>query len=237
VELLRLRADAPFDAPAPPSGRRWLHHGSSISHGYIASGIGSTWPVATARTAGVELTSVAFSGNALLDQLTARTMRDAPADLISVKIGINVVNGDMMRLRIFRTAVQGFLDTIRDGHPTVPLLVVSPIFCGPVEVAAGPTIQDPSRADLWTITAGTVDDVRDGKLSLGVIRTELARIVGERAEFDPAIHYLDGLELYGPDDADHLPLPDNLHPGDDVQALMAARFVDRVFRPGGAFAS
>jgi hypothetical protein len=236
VELLGLRADAPMDAPVAPSGRRWLHHGSSISHGYIASGIGATWPVATARTAGVELTSVAFSGNALLDPLTARTMRDTPADLISVKIGINVVNGDMMRLRIFRTAVHGFLDTIRDGHPTAPLLVVSPIFCEPVEDSAGPTMQDPERSEPWSIAAGTPEDVLAGKLSLGVIRAELARIVAERAEFDPAIRYLDGLELYGPADAERMPLPDNLHPGDDVQALMASRFVERAFGPGGAFA-
>jgi hypothetical protein len=236
VELLGLRADAPVEPPRAPSGRRWLHHGSSISHGYIASGIGATWPVATARTAGVELTSVAFSGNALLDPLTARTMRDTPADLISVKIGINVVNGDLMRLRIFRTAVHGFLDTIRDGHPTVPLLVVSPIFCDPVELAAGPTIQDPGRAEPWTISAGTVDDVSDGKLSLAVIRDELARIVAARAELDPRIHYLSGLELYGAHDAELMPLPDNLHPGDDVQALMASRFIERAFGPGGAFA-
>ncbi|WP_345763639.1 SGNH/GDSL hydrolase family protein [Diaminobutyricibacter sp. McL0608] len=237
VELLGLRTDAPVEAPVAASGRTWLHHGSSISHGYIASGIGATWPVATARATGAELTSVAYSGNAVLDPLTARTMRDTPADLISVKIGINIVNGDLMRLRIFRTAVHGFLDTIRDGHPTTPLLVVSPIFCGPVEVAAGPTIQDPARTEPWTITAGTVDDVNAGKLSLGVVRAELERIVRERAQLDPAIRYLDGLELYGPDDAELLPLPDNLHPGDDVQALMATRFAERVFGPGGAFSA
>ena len=53
-------------------------------------------------------------------------MRDTPADLISVKIGINLVNTDLMRLRAFGPAVHGFLDTIREGHPSTPLLVVSP---------------------------------------------------------------------------------------------------------------
>lgn len=229
VELLGLRADAPVEPPAPPAGRRWLHHGSSISHGYSASRIGATWPVAAARAAHAELTSVAYSGNALLDQLTARTIRDAPADLISLKLGINIVNGDMMRLRIFRTAVHGFLDTIRDGHPTTPLLVVSPIFCEPVEDAAGPTIQDPTRADPWTITAGTPEQVAEGKLSLGVIRRELERIVRERAADDANLHYLDGLKLYGRDDARRMPLPDNLHPADDVQGLIAERFVPLAF--------
>lgn len=237
VELIGLRADAAIHPPAAATGRRWLHHGSSISHGYIATRTSRTWPVTAARSAGVELTSAAFSGNALLDQLTARTMRDTPADVISVKLGINVVNGDLMRARIFRSAVHGFLDTIRDGHPDAPLLVISPIFCAPVEELPGPTVQDPTRSDLWNITRGRADELAEGKLSLGVIREELRRIVAQRSNEDPALHYLDGHALYGPADADALPLPDNLHPGDDVQALMAERFARLAFGPGGAFAA
>jgi hypothetical protein len=34
-----------------------------------------------------------------VDQFTARVIRDSPADVISVKLGINVVNLDAMRLR------------------------------------------------------------------------------------------------------------------------------------------
>ena len=73
-------------------------------------------------------------------------MRDTPADLISVKIGINLVNTDLMRLRAFAPAVHGFLDTIRDGHPTTPLLVVSPLFCPIHEDTPGPTAPDSERA-------------------------------------------------------------------------------------------
>lgn len=236
VELLALRADAPVLPPAASRGPRWLHHGSSISHGYIASRTSRTWPVAAARAAGADLLSVAFSGNAVLDPLTARTMRDAPADVISLKVGINIVNGDLMRLRVFRTAVHGFLDTVRDGHPDAPLLVVSPLFCEPVETSAGPTIQDPGREDLWTISAGTPEEVAEGKLSLAVIRAELERVVRERSAGDPALHYLDGLRLYGAEDAERMPLPDNLHPGDDVQGLIAERFARLAFGPGGPFA-
>lgn len=229
VELLELWTDAPVTGPAPAERLRWLHHGSSISHGYVASSTTATWPVAAAQASQVELTSLAFSGNAMLDQLTARTMRDVPADFISIKVGINLVNADAMRMRVFRTAVHGFLDTIRDGHPDTPLLVVSPIFCGPVEDAAGPTIQDPARTEPWTTTAGTVEEASAGKLSLSGIRAELSRIVEQRREWDPAIHYLNGLDLYGAADAETMPMPDNLHPADDVQALMAERFVELVF--------
>lgn len=235
VELVALRADAPVDLPLAPAGPRWLHHGSSISHGYLATRTSRTWPVAAARAVGAELTSAAFSGNALLDQLTARTMRDTPADLISVKVGINVVNGDLMRRRIFRSAVHGFLDTLRDGHPETPLLVVSPVFCEPVEQLPGPTVQDPARTEPWTITAGRAEELAEGKLNLGIIREELELAVALRSKRDGNLHYLDGLALYGPEDAERMPLPDNLHPGDDVQQLIAERFARLAFGPGGAF--
>jgi hypothetical protein len=88
------------------------------------------WPLLAASLGGVELVNLGFSGSALRDPFTARTMSTTPADLISVKIGINLVNTDLMRLRAFRPAVHGFLDTIRDGHPDAPLIVVSPIYCG-----------------------------------------------------------------------------------------------------------
>jgi hypothetical protein len=226
VELLGLSADA-LVLPATASDRpRWLHHGSSISHGYIASRTTNTWPVIAARGLGFDLTSVAYSGNALLDQLTARTIRDTPADLISLKLGINVVNGDHMRRRVFRSAVHGFLDTIRDGHPATPILVISPIHCPPVERVPGPTYAVPDRTPLWVESRGRAEELAEGKLSLEVIRDELRAIVDLRREWDAALGYLDGSELYGAEDNARMPLPDNLHPADDVNALLAERFTN-----------
>ncbi|WP_194410858.1 SGNH/GDSL hydrolase family protein [Microbacterium cremeum] len=230
VELLGLSADAALAPPADGGRRRWVHHGSSISHGYLASRTTRTWPVIAAQSMGLELVNLAYSGNALLDQSTARTLRDTPGDVMSVKLGINIVNGDMMRLRVFRSAVHGFLDTIRDGHPDTPLLVVSPVSCPPVEDLPGPTIFDPTRTDKWVTTAGTREQLAEGKLSLAVIRRELAEIVAARRSEDPHIDHLDGSLLYSAADSERLPMPDNLHPGDDVNALIAARFAERAFR-------
>ena len=53
---------------------------------------------------------------------------------------------DVMRLRAFAPAVHGFLDTIRDGHPTTPLLVVSPVLCPIHEDTPGPTHAGTSTA-------------------------------------------------------------------------------------------
>ena len=126
THLVALRTDAPVE-PVPDRGRKvWLHHGSSISHGSFAASPTTTWPALAAALGGVELINLGLGGNALLDPFTARTLRDTPADLLSVKIGINLVNADVMRLRAFGPAVHGFLDTVREGHPTTPLLVVSP---------------------------------------------------------------------------------------------------------------
>lgn len=228
VEILALRADAPVARPAQLPRVRWLHHGSSISHGYRADSTTGTWPVVAALAVDVTLTNVAFSGSAMLDPFTARTMRDQPADIISLKVGINLVNGDTMRMRTFRPAVDGFLDTLREGHASTPVVVISPIYCEPVELAAGPTVQDPTRPYEWSIAGGTEADVALGKLSLGSIRAALADIVERRRAGDPNLHYVDGSTLYGALDAERMPLPDNLHPGPDVQRLIGERFADQV---------
>lgn len=229
VELLELRADAPVTAVPEDGAPRWVHHGSSISHGYRAATTTGTWPVVAALKAGAHLTNLSFSGNAVLDPFTARTIRDTPADLITLKLGINVVCGDVMRLRAFRPAVEGFIDTVRDGHPDTPIVLVSPIRCAPVETSAGPTVQDPDRSEEWSIAAGTEADVKAGKLSLRVIRAELSSIVDRRrGEGDSRLHYCNGLSLYGEREAAAMPLPDNLHPGPDVQRLIGERFADRV---------
>ena len=76
-----------------------------------------------------------------------------PADLISLKLGINVVNGDTMRERTFVPAVHGFLDTIRERHPDVPVAVVTPIICPVAEDHPGPDGPRRARAVLRSSSA------------------------------------------------------------------------------------
>ncbi|MFE4693107.1 GDSL-type esterase/lipase family protein [Streptomyces sp. NPDC056749] len=236
TELVALRTDAPVE-PVPVADRAvWLHHGSSISHGSDAASPTTTWPALAAALGGVELVNLGFAGSALLDPFTARTMRDAPADLISVKAGINLVNTDVMRLRAFTPAVHGFLDTVREGHPTTPLLVVSPILCPIHETTPGPSAPDHralSEGRLSFSAAGDPAETAAGKLTLSTVRDELARIVAQRAAEDPNLHYLDGRELYGEADSAELPLPDALHPDAATHRRMGERFARLVFRPGG----
>ncbi|MFQ6148112.1 SGNH/GDSL hydrolase family protein [Streptomyces seoulensis] len=240
TELVALRTDAPV-GPAPDRGRRvWLHHGSSISHGSDAASPTTTWPALAASRAGVELINLGLGGSALLDPFTARALRDTPADVISLKIGINLVNADLMRLRAFGPAVHGFLDTVRDGHPSTPLLVVSPILCPIHEDTPGPTAPDLAALAAGRPrfrAAGDPAERAAGKLTLAVIRDELARIVEQRAAEDPHLHHLDGRALYGEADAAELPLPDELHPDAATHRRMGERFAELVFAAGGPFAA
>jgi hypothetical protein len=238
TELIALHTDAPIEALPDRGNRVWLHHGSSISHGSNAANPSSTWPALAASLSGVELVNLGFGGGALLDPFMARVMRDTPADLISIKIGINVVNHDLMRLRAFVPAVNGFLDTIREGHPATPLLVVSSILCPIHEDTPGPSAPDAealAEGRLRFRATGDPAELASGKLTLNVIRDELARIVHQRATEDPNVGYLDGRDLYGETDLADLPLPDELHPDAATHLRIGERFARLVFASGGLF--
>ncbi|MEU3056143.1 GDSL-type esterase/lipase family protein [Streptomyces griseus] len=237
AELIDLRTDAPVTAVAPSGRRVWLHHGSSISHGSAAASSATAWPALAAAAADVELVNLSLAGNALLDPFTARALRDTPADLISVKIGINLVNHDALGQSDFGPAVHRFLDTVRDGHPATPLLVVSPVLCPAQEDTPGPAAPDVSDGRVRFTALGDPADAARGKLTLRVVRAELARIVAERAADDPRLSYLDGLTLYGEADHAELPLPDRLHPDAAAHRRMGERFAASAFGPGGPFAT
>jgi len=236
--LVALRADAPVE-PLPETGRRrWVHHGSSISHGSSSASPTATWPALAAARGGVDLVNLGLGGSALLDPFVARLLRDTPADLISLKLGINLVNADLLRRRALGPAIHGYLDTIREGHPTTPLLVVSPILCPIHEETPGPSLPDLAawaEGRLGFVAGGDPAEVARGRLTLSVIREDLARIVAQRRATDPNLHYLDGRELYGEADHATLPLEDGLHPGPDAQRLIGERFAALVFAEGGVF--
>lgn len=256
TELIAFDTEEPVEpAPYPHSTVRWVHHGSSISHGAVAVGASHAWPAVAAREitaqypAGqssttqhstgqrpIDLMNLGFAGNAKLDPFTARTISRRPADVISLKLGINVVNGDSHSLRSFTPAVHGFLDTIRDRHAETPVLVVSPLWCGIHEHTPGPVecfdVEGTDGIRSVFRAAGSPDDVDRGRLTLQLVRAELERIVALRAADDPNLHFLSGLRLYGEQDSADYPLPDDLHPDTDAHRLIGRRFAEEVLRAG-----
>jgi len=211
VLLHSLSADASIEPAPAPDAPVWIHHGSSISHGLETDGPLASWPMQASRALGLELLNLGFAGNAMLDPFVARAIAARPADVITLKLGINIVNGAAMTERTFVPALHGFLDLVREGHPTTPVALVTAIACPIHEETAGPTVEEsPGRFS----AAGT------GTLTLARTRSLIGAVVAARA--DPQLHLVDGLGLFGPDDAGLL--YDNLHPDQAGHDLMASRF-------------
>ncbi len=187
-----------------PERTQWITHGSSITHCRAAASPAFTWPAIVARAKDWDLLNLGFGGQCKFDQIVARTIRDMPADRISLCLGINTTTA-LYGMRTWQSAVEGFVMTVRDGHPHTPLLIISPILSPPREKG-----NDDIPCNIGLIT----------------MRETLEDIVQRfQARGDSAIHYMDGLQIIGPGDESHM--PDELHPDADGIKLMAQRFLDR----------
>jgi hypothetical protein len=217
---LVLDADATLETAGSESRPRWIHYGSSISHCMEAVEPALTWPAVAARRAGLALQNLGFGGQCHLDQFVARTIRDAGADVITLKTGINIINMDSMRERIFAPALHGFLDTIREGRPDTPIAVISPIYCPSAETAPGPTLANEAGR---FVTVPGHEAIRNGCMHLVRMRQIIAGVIeARRRAGDSNLQYVDGLSLFGA--ADAADLPDDLHPNPAGYVRMGERF-------------
>ncbi|MDP7636716.1 MAG: SGNH/GDSL hydrolase family protein [Phycisphaerae bacterium] len=183
---------------------KWITYGSSITHCGGAGSPSFTWPAIVSRAKNLNLTSLGFGGQCHVDSMIARFIRDLPAQFISLKLGINV-HGGSLSPRTFLPAVLGSIVTIRDGHPGIPLVMCSPIWSPERETMPGPT-----------------------GLTLEMIRADLRHAVEVlRRRGDRNIHYVDGLNLLGPDLAELL--PDLVHPDAEGYKRLGENFLHEVF--------
>ena len=192
----------PFEDERP----RWVTYGSSITQCRTAASPTQTWPAIVARERGLNLTCLGYGGQCHLDPMVARMIRDLPADYISICAGINVYGAASLGPRAFAPALIGTVRTIREGHPDAPIALISPIFSPPREA-----------------TPNAVG------FTLRAMRLEVANVVETlRAHGDRDVHYVDGLELFGPELA--ALLPDELHPDAEGYRRLGANFL-RVVAP------
>lgn len=216
VELRSIAVDDELQAPLPSTKKRWVHYGSSISQCAETERPLDIWSVHASRLLGLDIRNLGLAGEAHIDGFVARTIANTPADFISLKLGINVVNGDSMRERTFISAVHNFLDVIRDQHVTTPILIISPIFCPFHEENPGPTLIGESGFT----SMERPEALAAGALNLPKIREILEQIVHDRT--DDNLYFMNGLKLFN--EGDIRLMPDLLHPNSAGYRLMGERF-------------
>ena len=201
ISLLALRSPENVPCVAVDDNRpRWVTYGSSLTHCVRAHSPARTWPAIVAREHGLNLVSLGFGGQCHLDAQVGFVIAELPADLITLKLGINCIGGSLSP-RTFPAAVLSLVRIIRERHPTTPIALISPIGYPPNEVepnVVGYTI-GAMRRDMADVTKRLVDS-GDSNLS-----------------------YFDGLEIFD------LPLiarytEDQCHPDGDGIEVMARNF-------------
>ncbi|MFJ1767113.1 GDSL-type esterase/lipase family protein [Amycolatopsis sp. NPDC088138] len=112
---------------AVPEGPKWIAYGSSITQCRLAAGPSETWPALVATELGWSLRCLGFAGECHLDPAVARYIRDTEADVISLCVGVNIHGAATFSARSLGPALEGFVRTIRDGHPDTPILLTTPL--------------------------------------------------------------------------------------------------------------
>ena len=190
--------------PAPDTRPRWVTYGSSITMCRQAASPARTWPATAARAGGVNLTSLGFAGQCHLDNMVARVIRDRAADIISLKLGINVFGASSLSARTYTAAVIAFVRTIRDGHPHTPIAIITAI----------PEIK---RINTPNLLGLTLEQYRE------MTRDAARRL---RTSGDDHLYLYEGNLLLHDDKTDLL--PDGVHPNAAGYELMGRRFAETV---------
>lgn len=203
VSGLQIDDGARFAIP-PDERPRWVTYGSSITMCRTAASPARTWPAVAARLRNLSLTSLGFGGQCHLDPLVAMTLRDLSADLMTLKLGINVYGASTLNARSYPPAVIGLVRIIRERHPYTPIGVIT-------------AIASPDRERTPNAVGCTLEDYR-----------AMTRDAGDRlrAAGDEKLWLFEGTDLFGDEDT-HL-LPDGLHPNAEGYELIGRRFADRV---------
>jgi len=200
LQQLEIDDDATL-SPVEDNRPKWITYGSSITHCGAAASPSFTWPGVVARGRNLNLTCLGFGGQCHLDIQIARTMRNLPADYISICAGINIYGNSSLNARSFGSSLIGFVQLLREKHPSTPLALISPIYSFDRETtqnSVGWTLQDYRQA-----VAEAVQTLQDYG--------------------DENIIYVNGLDLFN-EDLGHL-MPDNLHPDAEGYKAMGANFL------------
>ncbi len=184
--------DTMVPAPAQP---RWLAYGDAVTQGWLASAPAMAWPAVAGRKLGLDVCNLGYAGTARGEMTSALMLAETPAEVVTIAFGLNNWSRVPHTTGLMAEEVRCFLSVVRNGHPDVPIVVVSP--------TARPDAEDvPNR--------------------LGATLAELRRAMEETvidcmADGDKALFLVEGLSTVDPED-----LEDGMYPGDEGHRRLAA---------------
>ncbi len=192
--------------PVEDTRPKWVTYGSSITHAVRSHSPAQTWSAVVARKHKLNLMQLGYGGQCHMDPVVAIMIRDLPADLITLKMGINMIGGSI-GIRTYAPAVVGMVQIIREKHPDTPIALISPII-------------SPANEETISHSSG---------IMLPQMRTEMERVANIMCEMgDTNLRYFNGADLFGAEQADEHNMPDGLHPYPDGNILMGERFSDLI---------
>ncbi len=196
--------------PAGAAAITWLAYGDSITQGEGVSDGFHTYVEGVRRRLGLgsrlEVLNVGLSGAARGEYSVAEALAQMPCDLITVAMGTNVYGQGCYGGAAWREVLRNFLAVLRTGHPSTPLLVISPILRAVDEAESTPNARGLTHRDLRRITEEVV----------------LERIQAG----DSALTLVGGLELLGVGEPGLS--GDGLHPNDSGADLIAERLTPAI---------
>ena len=181
-------------SPAP-SLPRWIAYGDWTTQGWIASGPAQGWAAIAARKSGLNLVNMGYAGAGRGEIVSAEHIAALTAEVVSVAYGESCWSRVPHSVGMVSEGFQGFLDIVRQGHPNMPIVVISPAL-------------RPDAEEVPNQLGATLADIRNAIESVTLDRI----VAGDRA--------LSLVQGAGIIDAGHL--ADGIHPGDEGHKRIAA---------------
>jgi lysophospholipase L1-like esterase len=204
-------------APAPLLPR-WIAYGDAVTQGWIASGPAQGWAAIAARKTGLDLCNLGYAAAGCGELASAEYIASLEADVISIAYGASCWTRNPHSIGMMTEGFSSFLEIVRQGHPTTPVVVISPFLRPDAEGIPnrlGASLSELRRA----IETTTRDRIVAGDAALHLLMG--GSIVSEE-------HLGDGIH---PDDEGHRriaaaaskALPAAMHPPEEARKPSAVR--------------
>jgi lysophospholipase L1-like esterase len=192
--VLAVRAIGGEIAPAPRQPR-WLCYGDSIAEGWVAAGPAGAWPARAGRECELDVINLGYAGGARGEIASAEEIARLPGDVISISYGTNCWMRTPHDAAMFRAGLASFLAIVRQQHPALPIVAVSPLLRTDAE-------------ETCNRLGATLADLRDG----------FEAVIRERIDAgDARLSLVPGLPLLPAER-----FADGVHPDDEGHSRLAA---------------